>query len=253
MMPILQIGPLAIQLPGLLLILGIYLGLWLAERYSSRYKVAPNTLYSLVLLTLITGFIGARLSYVLRYPEIFTSNPGSLFSLNYTLLDQFGGISVAMLGALVYGQKKGLSFWSTLDALTPLLAAFAITLALAHIASGSAFGAVTKKPWGIELWGAKRHPSQIYEAVTASLILVILWPARQWIKRLVSGGYFLSFCALTSLSVLFLEAFRGDSILLPGGFRLPQVLAMLILLLSLYGLKKSAVYPVEEKVSFTSS
>jgi len=159
MMPILNIGPLAIQLPGLLLIVGLYLGLWLAERYSMRYRIQPNALYNIVFIALIFGILGARLFYIFRSPEMFTGNLTSIVSLNYAMLDPFGGIITAAISCLIYGQRKKLPFWSTLDALTPILAVFAIALGTAHFSSGSAFGMATDLPWGIELWGTKRHPS----------------------------------------------------------------------------------------------
>jgi phosphatidylglycerol---prolipoprotein diacylglyceryl transferase len=237
MMPILNIGPLAIQLPGLLLIVGTYLGLWLAERYSPRYRIQPNTLYNIVFIALIFGILGARLFYILRSPEVFTGNLTSIVSLNYTMLDPLGGIITAALSSLIYGQRKNLPLWSTLDALTPILAVFAIALATAHFSSGSAFGKLTDLPWGIELWGAKRHPSQIYEVITASLVLILIFPSWKYISRLNSGTYFLLFSVLTSTNYLFLEAFRGDSFLLPGGFRLTQVIALATLIASIFLIK----------------
>ena len=104
---------------------------------------------------------------------------------------------------------------------------------LAHLASGLAFGSPTQLPWAIELWGAARHPSQAYEILAAAVILIILWPGRERIYAWPSGRYFLSFIALIAGSRLFLEAFRGDSMLTPGGFRLAQVIALLVLVLCL--------------------
>ena len=139
MLPILNIGPLAIQLPGLILLLGLYLGIMLAERYSTRHKVHANTLFNLVFWVLLAGIIGARLSFVIRYPAIFVEDALSIFSLNPTLLDPFGGIALGSIVSIYYGQRKNLSLWSTLDALTPVFAVFAIALGMAHISSGNAF------------------------------------------------------------------------------------------------------------------
>ena len=115
-----------------------------------------------------------------------------------------------------------MALWPTLDALTPLLAVMAIALGLSHLASGAAFGATTQVPWGIELWGAKRHPSQVYEILAAVAILLILWPGK-WGEQEPAGRYFLLFVTLSALAQLILEAFRGDSLLLPGGWRAAQI------------------------------
>jgi prolipoprotein diacylglyceryl transferase len=237
MLPILNIGPLALQTPGLVILIGLWLGLSLAERYSARRGVPPNLLYNLVFVGLVAGVIGARLSYLARYPEAFASSPLSLLSLNPGLLDPNGGLLIAGIAGLIYAQRKGMTLWSTLDALTPLFLVMAIAVGVSHLASGIAFGAVTQAPWSIELWGARRHPSQVYEILAASGILILLWPGR-WSETAPHGRYFLLFVALSAAARLFLEAFRGDSVTLAGGWRAAQIAAWLVLAGSLWGLQR---------------
>lgn len=245
MLPFLQVGPLAVQVPGLVLLLGLWFGLSLAERHAGRFGVNANLLYNLVFVALIAGVIGARLAYVFRFPAAFLESPASLISLNPSLLDMWGGLATAVIAALAYSQRRELPFWAVLDALTLMLAVLAIAVGLANLASGAAFGAPTSLPWGIELWGTRRHPSQIYETAAAMLILWSIWPGRGGVRApqagetgYLSGRYFLSFIALSAAAHLILQAFRGDSILLPGGLRSVQVIAWLVLAASLAGLSK---------------
>ncbi len=233
MLPILQIGPLAVQTPGLILLAGVWIGLSLAERYAGQFKANPAHLYNLAFNALIAGILGARLFYAARYPSAFLAAPLSLVSLNPGLLDPAGGLAAGLVTALVYGRRKGMGLWPTLDALTPALAAFMLALALANLASGNDFGAPTELPWGIELWGARRHPSQIYEALAAGLILWVVWPTRQRGEQ-AAGAMFLKFVALTSGARLFLEAFRGDSNILAAGIRAEQVAAWVVLAVALW-------------------
>ena len=243
MLPVLELGPLVIPLPGILWLLGLWLGLSLSERYSDRFGISKVYLYNLVFISLIAGLIGARLSYVLRYPNEFFTSPFSLISPNPDLLDPWGGVLAALAAGLIYGQRKHLPLWGTLDALVPLLAVLAVASGLSHLASGAAFGLPTRLPWGIEIWGARRHPSQIYETLAATTILIILWPRRPLIRPKESGIYFLSFVALSAGARLLMEAFRGDSELLAGGFRLEQVLAWLILALTFWGIARRRAQP----------
>ena len=236
MFPIVNLGPLAIQVPGLIILLGIWLGLSLAERYSTRRGVEASILYNLVFITLICGVIGARLSYLVRYPEFFLENPASIVSLNPNLLDPVGGIAVGFIATIIYANRKQLPLWATLDALTPFLAVASVAVGISHLSSGAGYGLESEVAWSIELWGARRHPTQIYETIAALLILLIFWPGWQFWNRLSRGTYWLAFVGTSAAARIFIEAFRADSQLLPGGFRLPQLAAWLILALCLCGI-----------------
>jgi phosphatidylglycerol---prolipoprotein diacylglyceryl transferase len=234
MLPILQVGPLALQTPGLVLLLGVWIGLWLAERYASRRGQDASSLYNLVLAGIIFGLAGGRLFYVFSYPEAFLASPRSIISINPGLFDMWGGLLSGLLAALVYGGRKKLPFWSTLDALTPGLAVFAVALHLANLASGNGFGSPTQLPWAIELWGAQRHPTQVYESLAAAMILVYLLSLLRSSTPWTEGTFFLVFVALSAGACLFLEAFRGDSVLIAGGLRSAQVMAWIVLAASLW-------------------
>jgi phosphatidylglycerol:prolipoprotein diacylglycerol transferase len=237
MFPVLQLGPLAIQVPGLMYLLGLWLGLSLAEKFAPKRGLSADALYNLTFTGLIAGLLGARLGTIFQYPGAFIQSPLGLFSLNPGLFDPFGGFAVALIAMLIYGQRKKLSFWPTLDALTPVFALLMVGAALAHAASGQAFGAETTLSWGIELWGATRHPTQFYELGLALVILALLgWKSKD--NRLANGALFLLFLALTAGSRLFLEAFHGDSALVFGGIRSAQAVAWVLLAAALIGLDR---------------
>ncbi len=245
MLPILQLGPLAIQTPGLILLLGLWLSLTLAEKHAHRHGIPSEWLYNLAFTALLAGIVGARFAYAARYTSAFVASPVSLISLNPGLLDPVGGVAIGVIAALIYGQRKQLPLWPTLDALTPIFMGLAVALSLANLASGNGFGAETHLPWGIDLWGAKRHPAQIYETFAALLILIFLWPNRGALARRVTipGTIFVLFFTLSAAARVFLEAFRGDSATLPNGWRIAQVLAWIVFAVGLWGLRKLTQSP----------
>jgi phosphatidylglycerol:prolipoprotein diacylglycerol transferase len=240
MLPNLQIGPLALPVPALIVLAGIWIGLSVAEKQAGRHGLHPNDLYNLIFLALVVGVIAARLTYALRYPQIFAGDPLGLLSRDLGLFDPFGGLVGGCLAALIYAQRKGLPLWQTLDGITPGLAAFAIALGFSHLASGSAFGQPTQAPWGIDLWGARRQPTQVYEILAAGLIFAMLTPIHKRLRSALvteaPGLLFLVFVALSAFARLIIEAFRGDSPLILGGLRSPQLLAWFVLLLCLWGI-----------------
>jgi phosphatidylglycerol:prolipoprotein diacylglycerol transferase len=232
--PTLQLGPLSIQVPGLVLLIGLWIGLSLSEKRAKQRNENPSYLYNLVFIAIIAGIIGARLSYVINYPEAFSSNLWSFFSINPGLLDPFAGFLIGGAAGLIYAYRKNIPLWSLLDSLTPLLAVMGIAIGASHYASGSAFGTPTDLPFGIHLWGETRHPTQIYEIILASGTLMATYFIDRSIWSRTPGNLFLSFLSLAAISRLVLEAFRGDSILVADGFRIAQIYAWLMLALCLF-------------------
>jgi len=235
MFPTLQLGPLAIQSAGLLLLLSVWIGLTLMEKRAAAHGLKSDSLDSLILLSLVGFVLGGRLAYAAIHLDSLRASPLDLFSLDRALFDTVGGLAASLIVGLIYGQRKGLSFWPTLDALTPFFATLMIGIGAAHLAGGDAFGKETSLPWGIEVRGVVRHPSQVYE-IAATLIILFLVGLRSPLNP--AGRQFLSFVALSAGASLFLEAFRGDSILLFGGIRLGQVLAWIVLAVALLGLER---------------
>lgn len=210
----------------ILLIAALWIGLAFAEKRSEQYDISKERLNNLVFYSLFGYLIGGRTLFALTNYSAFVGSPLSLFSLNIDLFDSFGGIVTGILTGIVYGKRQNFSFWNALDALAPIFAFLAIGIHLSHFAAGTAFGSPTSLPWGIDLWGATRHPTQIYELVASLAIFGLIWFRK---SELFPGALFLYFTALSAGARLFLETFRGDSALILDGFRQEQIVAWLTL------------------------
>jgi phosphatidylglycerol:prolipoprotein diacylglycerol transferase len=215
----------------ILLLAALWVGLALAEKRAERHTISKDALNNLVYYSLFGYILGGRLLYALSNYSAFAQSPVSIFSLNLDLFDPAAALVVAIMVGLIYGSRSKLLFWSSLDALTPLLACLAIGLSLSYLAAGTAFGSPTDLPWGIELWNAKRHPTQIYELIASLFIFGWIWFRK---TDSPAGSAFLIFAALTAGARLFLEAFRGDSTLIFGEMRLGQVIAWIVLAATLF-------------------
>ena len=234
MLPILQVGPLAIQMPGLILLAGVWVAVSLTDREAPRYSLRASVLSNMILIGLVVGILSARLWYVVRFLDVYLDSPLSVLSLNPTTLAPVEGALTGLAAAAYYGYRKGLSLWTTLDALTLGLAAFGIAVGFAHLASGDAFGAETALPWAITLWGAQRHPTQIYEVLAAGIVFWLIWEMRR--KTSAPGFLFLTWVALSALSRLAIEAFRGDSVIAFRSLRSAQLVSILVLVIALIGM-----------------
>ena len=216
----------------LILLLGaLGLGLFLAEKRVERHHISKDALNNIVYYSILSYIIGGRLLFALANISAFTQSPFSIFSVNIDLFDPVGAMIAALIVGFMYGQRQKLTLWSTLDALTPLFAMLAIGLSLSHLAAGTAFGSPTNVAWGIDLWNATRHPTQIYELTASFLVFGFIWLRK---TKSAAGSDFLLFAVLTAGTRLFLEAFRGDSTLIFGGLRFTQVIAWLVLAVVLF-------------------
>lgn len=210
----------------ILMVAALWIGLALAEKRAERHGISKEALDHIAYFGILGYIIGGRVIFALVNLSAFIQSPMSLFSVNVDLFDPLGALTAAVVVGFVYGHRKRLPLWPTLDSLTPLFGMLVIGLPLAHLAAGTAFGKPTNLPWGIDLWNATRHPSQIYELIAALFIFVIVW-----FRKIdsPSGSTFLLFSAMAAGARLFLEAFRGESTILFGSVRQVQVIAWLVL------------------------
>ena len=241
MFPTFHIGPLSIQSHGLILLVSFWLAAEAAERGAKRLGVRGDIVYSLAFIAAIVGVIGARVGYLLEHWSAFQNDLGAIVALNVNTLSPLAGVTAGIIAAYWYARRKGVANRLLLDALTPGFIVFAGGLALADLASGDAFGAPSSLPWAIELWGAARHPTQIYQLLAVIVIGVIVLKS----NLPFDGARFGLFVALYAGSRLFIEGFRGDSDTI-GGLRTAQLLSLIVLLGALLLLRRWARSTVAE-------
>jgi phosphatidylglycerol:prolipoprotein diacylglycerol transferase len=213
MLPILSIGRLSIQTSGLIAILAIWIGFGQIERYAKRRGLNPDTYSTMIMIALIAGVIGARVAYVVQNAN-FWQDLTAFVSISPTMFDPLSGVLVGLLAAFIYGSRKKLPFWISLDLFTPGLAVWMIALGLMHLANGDSFGSPAQLPWSIYLYGA-----------------MFIWPLKQQ-KDAIAGARFLLFSLLSAFARLFLEYFHGDSAVIGGMIRSAQITSLLIVIVS---------------------
>ncbi len=106
MLPIWNIGPLAIQIPGLILLAGIWIGLSRIEWFARHRKMRVEVISGLVFYTLLAGILGARLGYIAQNIGVFIQRPIDVLSLSPQMLDTSGGIIAMLLTGLYMGSVK---------------------------------------------------------------------------------------------------------------------------------------------------
>ena len=238
MLPFLNLGPLALPTAPLVYLLGVWLALWAVDRAARRLGLDAERHYALATTAALAGFVGARLAFVLLHWSSYDDN---LLGIVWPLTSGYSAVGGALIGAaaVFYGRWRRLSLWPALDALAPGLLLFLITVSLADFVGGAGYGSLTSMPWGITVFGVRRHAVQLYEAVAGVVALGAWWAATSdWLdlrglgRPLRSGRAFLWATVVYSGGRLLVDAYRENATLV-SGFHVTQIVALVVLLLAL--------------------
>ncbi len=230
MFPIFNLGPLAIQAPGLIILIGIYTSFLVIEKQPKIFKGSTNDLSNLIFTLLTSIIILGRLSYILKFPSIFMENPISIISLSPSLIDFGSGSILGLIVISVFIQKKKLNPNEILDALALPLIVFLLFFFFAQLASGNLYGKPSSLPWSILLWGTNRHPLQIYYML--ALLPIILLTIKRMVAYNRKGVLFFKTTSALSLLFVFFDFFNGDPNNLIAGFNKIQLVGLFLLIVS---------------------
>ncbi len=231
MYPVIPLGPLRLEARPLLILVALWAFLEIGARGARHDGLDGDHVYNAGLYGLVSGVLAGRVAHVFVYWSAYRSDPLQILSLNPNALVAPVVVIIALAVIAAYLWHHRLPVARLADALAP---AFLVSLALMSIGdllSGRAYGLPSDLPWAIPLWGARRHPTQVYQLSAILIVLVLVW--RAWARARPAGSLALWALLGISASRLFVEAFRADSILLPGGFRAGQVVALGGVLLAL--------------------
>lgn len=250
MAPYFRLFGFTVQAYGLLILAAVWVGLDVSARQARRLGLNGNQVINLVFYALAATVLGARLVYVLTHWSAYQGALLSALSPTPTALSWPQGALIGGVVAIIYWNRQRLPIGATLDALAPGLAVALALERLGAFLDGRGYGEPTILPWGVYLWDEVRHPVQLYEMMALLIILAILW--RQWEHTPFSGYTFTLFVTLYAGSRLFLEAFRADAPLLPGGVRIVQAVALAVMLGIVWYLYRRR-FPVAASVSAVES
>ncbi|HCU56968.1 MAG TPA: 2-amino-4-hydroxy-6-hydroxymethyldihydropteridine diphosphokinase [Anaerolineaceae bacterium] len=236
MFPVIDIGPVAVQAAGLVLLLSLWIGIWLTGKLAANLGTNGDAIETGILYGLLAGILGARLGFLIQNPSIFADNPLSLVSLTPAMLDGSFGLLTAALTLVILFQKKHLPLWPTLDTLSPLVIMIFAGIHIADYANGNNFGLPTTLPWGVYLWNAVRHPVQLYILLLGLVLFLWLLLQTRVLRRtgfIRSGILFSATLAGLAFITLITRAFVAEKLSFLGA-DLIQVIAFFILGFCLY-------------------
>ena len=242
----LQIGPFSIKWYSLMILLGVIAGIGLLLKEGKKYNYPKDFLFNLCFWAIIFGFIGARIYYVLFNFDIYKNDPVSIFKIWEVGLAIHGGLIAGFMTMYLYCKKYNVRLLKITDMAVP-----GILLAQSIGRWGNFFnmeahgGAVLRSTLenlhlpefiinGMNINGVYYHPTFFYESLWCLLGFIIFILLRHY-KYLKVGSLTFSYLCFYSVGRFVIEALRTDSLMI-GGFKVAQVLSIILFIIGIIGL-----------------
>jgi phosphatidylglycerol---prolipoprotein diacylglyceryl transferase len=236
MLPVLQLGPLALPVYPLSLLLAVWAALAAGAWAARRQGVAGDHIYNAGFYGLIAAVVVARLAHVAAFWSVYRAQPLEIVGFNTRAFIWWPGLLAALVVVGWYVRRHHLP-WITLADAGAFGALVGTGVAcLGAFLAGSGQGAPTGLPWGIATWDVPRHPIQLYWVLAALAAAgLVAWVL---VRQTKPGAAALTALAAVGLSALLIEPARADSLTTFGGLRVAQLLGLAAVLLVLWGLRK---------------
>jgi phosphatidylglycerol:prolipoprotein diacylglycerol transferase len=203
------------------MLVAFLLGTWLFMINCRHTRTAAPDPIDFMLVLSLCGIAGARILYIILFPQQFSSFADYL-ALHEGGLVFFGGLFTAALGLLLYLRRKKLPAAEIFDCLVPSLAFGHAIGRLGCLVNNCCYGVTTELIKIYHLPGdpanCYRHPTQFYESVflvgiglTAQLILRTGREARRMRPGILTTIYLATYSVWRFL----VEFWRDDA---RGGF-----------------------------------
>lgn len=239
---ILKLGPITIRTYGLLVSIGLFVSLKYIIHNAKKSGIDEDSIFDLVLYSVVAGLVGARLTYVLFNMPFYWQHPADIFKVWEGGLVYYGGLVFGSAAALVFVRfHAGIKLLSLADIIAPALVLGHFFGRLGCFFAGCCYGRQAELPWAVRFsnphalapLNVSLHPVQLYEAVGNLIIFFVL---HYYNKRKHLTGYTFAFYLIFyGIMRFMLEFVRGDE---RGGFLLGfspgQIISFIAVIAGIY-------------------
>jgi len=248
------LGPITLKWYGLLIVLGASIALLIALNLAKHYQLKKDLVFDLTFWLIIAGILGARIYDVFLELPYYLKYPLKIFYIWEGGMAIHGAIIAGVIVIYLFSKKHKLNFWA-LSALTVTVLPLAQAIGrFGNYFNQELFGRPTNLVWGIPIELSNRpldylqftyfHPTFLYESL--GLIIIFLSLFLFTIRFLKQGTVYPNFYKnqvliyLISYSILrfSLEFIRIDKTPLFLGLRWPQIVSLVIIIISLLLISK---------------
>ncbi len=225
---------------GIAYAVGLAAVYWVILREARFRGLDESILGTGMIIVAIAALAGGRLYHVIDQWQLYKDHPitailpltvlpdGSFAFAGFTGLGVPGGIVTGTIAAWLYIRYKHQSFPQWADVVAPGLFVMQAIGRWGNFFNQELYGPPTTLPWGIKIDCAHRiegylctqgfpesthfHPLFLYESISGILgALFLIWLARRWSSKLISGDLLLIFFVWYGTTRFLLETFRHDN------------------------------------------
>lgn len=188
---------------GIFIMVGVLLAYTRARKTAERRGLSVLAVDDMTIAMIISGIIGARLSYIgLQWPY-YKENLVDIIKIWEGGLDAFGAIIGALFCMIIYIKKKKLKFWYYADTYAPYFLLSTGSAELGNFFAWQDMGKTTDLPWGVVISNdAARHPTTLYGFLILTIGFVLMRTYQRRHPEKYAGYFF--FLAIT---LYFTQAF----------------------------------------------
>lgn len=188
-----SIGPVTVHGYGFMIAVGVLLCILLGTYRAKQTGLKEDVVLDIAIFGLISGFLGAKLLYVIVEFEDFLANPMSVLGSEGFVV--YGGIITGVLSAVLYCKRKKISFMECFDLLSPSIALAQGVGRIGCFLAGCCYGRETESFLGVVFpegcmapAGVKLLPTQLFSSAGDFVIAILLLLAYKRRKHIGDVG-----------------------------------------------------------------
>ncbi len=231
---LIKIGPVTVYGYGFMIAVGILCALWMTARRAKKREADIDIVYSLALIALLFGFVGAKVLFCIVEFKRILANPMEIFSGSGFVV--YGGIIGGTAAVLLYCRKKRVRFLPYFDLIAPSVAVAQGFGRIGCFLAGCCYGRETDSLFGIVFHdspvapnGVRLIPTQLIMSAGNFLIaaLLILYAKKPRAAGKVGALYLIMY----SIGRFGVEFLRNDYRGSVGVLSTSQLIALFIFIL----------------------
>lgn len=241
---------------GITIAIAMIVGISIALHEAKRTGQNQDTYLDLLMLTMLTSVVGARIYYVIFSWDNYKDNLGEILNIRNGGLAIYGGVIAGVITVFIYSKITKMKFLQIADTVCMGLAAGQIIGRWGNFFNREAFGEYTNNLLAMQLpvsavreneitsamWNhvvtiggveyIQVHPTFLYEGLWNLMVLLFLFWFRK--RKKFEGELFFCYLAGYGVGRFWIESLRTDQLLLPG-IHVPvsQMLSAVLVIVSL--------------------